>query len=37
MYSPIEQNNNTRMGINIKKHITYGTRKIKKTYTVSAK
>ena len=29
MYSPVKNNNNVRMGKNTKKHIIYGTRKIK--------
>ncbi len=29
MYSPVKINNNVRMGINPKKHIIYGSRKIK--------
>lgn len=29
MYSPVKTNNNVRMGINPKKHIIYGSRKIK--------
>ncbi len=29
MYSPVNINNNVRMGVNPKKHIIYGTRKIK--------
>ncbi len=36
MYSPVEHNDKVRMGINIKKHVIYGTRKIK-PHTLPAK
>ena len=29
MYSPVKTNNHVRMGVNPKKHIIYGSRKIK--------
>jgi hypothetical protein len=34
MYSPIKENLNVRLGINPKKHIIYGHRKIKNTKEV---